>query len=441
MKTLRIFACSLLLPLLLLGGWTITSIHPATARSTSGYLTFEPGRDGAVIGNSISGIRFTSRGADGWVYGDVRTREYNAPHPDDCSDRPENIATPVCEFTVSGNIFAWLGLLGSSGRVAFTQGLATFVEVDVSTGTRLTIVAYDDERQPVDALSVAANAGTGAATRIRLAAPAGEGIAYLEITGTSGFWLLDNLATDAPGVPDQRPPEEESASPFTFVTQHASPNTSVRPGGIVTYTIVATNHGEGDAENVQMTMPVNPAYVQVLDARFSHEEAWVSAVLSDTLVIETGRIASNGGVITATVRLAIHPNVAIGTPLGARLIVTGDGVDAERKRSNQTMLIVGGTDNQQPFYPLTADPVVGPAGSTHNFSSTIFVPGEPVTLWYSSPTGDSVEITMVNADENGAINVEFMTQNLTAGAYSMVAYGNWSTLTAVGTFEVTDSGT
>jgi hypothetical protein len=404
-----------------------------------GYLIFDLGQDGTAI--NIPGLTFTDNTNDTWLYGDVRTRQYNAPFPESCADRPEAIARPVCEFAVAGTGFAWVGQLGREGTITFTQGTASYVEASFSTGATLQVVANDSLGRPIDAVAVTANIGTGQLERVRLEATADRRIASIIIRGSPNFWLLDNLATDAPGVPDQRPPAEESASPFTFVTQHASPNTNVRPGGIVTYTIVATNHGEGDAENVQMTMPVNPAHVQVLDARFSHEEAWVSAVLSDTLVIETGRIASNGGVMTATVRLAIHSNVAIGTPLGARLIVTGDGVDAERKRSNQTLLVVGDANNQQPFYPLTTDPVVGPVGSTHSFSSTIFVPGEPVTLWYSSPTGDSVEITMVNADENGAINVEFMTQNLATGAYSMVAYGNWSTLTAVGTFEVTDSGT
>jgi hypothetical protein len=64
------------------------------------------------------------------------------------------------------------------------------------------------------------------------------------------------------------------------------------------------------------------------------------------------------------------------------------------------------------------------------------VPNEPVALWYNTPSGDAVAIGRVWADDDGAIVASLNTASLPKGTYSMVAYGVWSKLTAVGEFSL-----
>lgn len=404
-----------------------------------GFVTFETGKDGAPIRDTIPGVVFTTALGGDWVYGDVTTGAYNAPYPADCPD-----FGGVCQFAVSGNVFAWLGDQPGPARIEFTQGPGTFFSASFSTADDLTIVAYTAQDQRVGAQSLSPNTGTGRLDQVDIVAPASQTIAYVLISGTPNRWIMDDMATDAPGVPDQRPgsptPEEtvEDAEEPAFVTvaQYPDPNIAVRPGGIVTYTVVVTNQGAGSAEQVSLSMPYDPAVVQVLDARFSQDDAWVSAVLSDTLVLETGRVSADGGVVTATVRLAVLPQVPLGTQLTGRLLVEGDGVEDGRDRSNQTTLVVGSSDHSQPFYALSASPARGPSGATYVFSSAIFVPREPVTFWYRTPAGSDVEVGVVAADADGVVTLPLTTTDLAAGTYSMVAYGNWSSLTSVGVFQV-----
>jgi hypothetical protein len=126
----------------------------------------------------------------------------------------------------------------------------------------------------------------------------------------------------------------------------------------------------------------------------------------------------------------------IGTPLGVRLLVEGDGIDSETRLSNLPVLVVGESAFDMPIYTLVAEPARGPVGSTHTFSSNIFHPYEPVTLWYHTPASEDVEVTTVEANEEGIISVPFNTAGIAPGSYIMVANGNWSFIQAAGGFIV-----
>ena len=84
------------------------------------------------------------------------------------------------------------------------------------------------------------------------------------------------------------PPRPKPKPAFVTVVQRPSPNIGARRGQIVSYAIVATNRGHGEAKNTTIELPVDPAGVSVLDAQFSRPDAWVSALLTDSLIIQTG---------------------------------------------------------------------------------------------------------------------------------------------------------
>jgi hypothetical protein len=186
-------------------------------------------------------------------------------------------------------------------------------------------------------------------------------------------------------------------------------------------------------------MPFDPAYVQLLDAQFSRTQAWVSAVLSDSLEIQTGPLASNGDVVTATVRFATLPNAPDGSLLGRRLTYTWhDAAHRGSGRSNLPILVAAGTDEDQELYSLAVGRADDRSEDMGIFiaSSPIFAPGEPVTFWYNTPGGSAEEVGTFAADSDGAVTLRLKTVGLPQGAYTLIARGYWTEFQALGNFSI-----
>ncbi|HEU4322384.1 MAG TPA: hypothetical protein VFS21_04465 [Roseiflexaceae bacterium] len=218
------------------------------------------------------------------------------------------------------------------------------------------------------------------------------------------------------------------------VSQQIGPVEQARPGGTLTYTIVAGNYGRGDAEDATIIMPLDPGAVQLIDASFSRPTAWVSRVLTDSLTIQTGPLDRDGDVVTGTVRLRVLDSAAAGARLAPRLLHTWrDERGGGSGRSNQLPLVVTDTGEPQNLYPLAAE-----AGeeAAYRFASGVFVPGEPVAFWYNTPEGAAVAAEGGTADDEGAVSSTLPREGLSPGAYSMVARGRWSQAQAVVPFQV-----
>lgn len=160
---------------------------------SGGFIDFEEGQDGQAIQSSIPGLQFTTTAGYDWVYGDWRTGSYNGPYPDG-------------SYYSNGNFFAWLGPNQGAGRIDFIQGCATYLQVWVSSYAGLYMDGYDSAGNKIATAQVGANLDTGQMTRLRIDAPSGKCMAYAIIHDTGNYWLIDDLSTDAAGVPSQRPP-------------------------------------------------------------------------------------------------------------------------------------------------------------------------------------------------------------------------------------------
>ncbi|GAB4200951.1 MAG: hypothetical protein OHK0022_22540 [Roseiflexaceae bacterium] len=221
------------------------------------------------------------------------------------------------------------------------------------------------------------------------------------------------------------------------VSQQAGPVEQARPGGVLTYTIVAGNYGRGDAEDATITMPFDPGTVQLIDATFSRPTAWVSRVLTDSLTIQTGPLDRGGDVVTGTVRLRVLEGAAVGAKLAPRLLHTWrDDRGRGSGRSNLLPLVVTAAGEPQNLYPLAAERSQGEEGAGYRFASGVFVPGEPVAFWYNTPEGSAVAAEGATADDEGAVSSLLPREGLNPGAYSMVARGRWSQAQAVVPFLV-----
>lgn len=403
-----------------------SSAGASIAAAQAVTITFEDGADRAPV--SVAGARFSISNGGGWVYGDVQTRRYNAPHPQSCGDRPAPIAAPTCEYAVDGNIFVWTGVLGAEGRIAFTDRQASFVELSFSTGANLNVVAYNSADEPIVATAVEANAGTGRLSTVRLEAPRGEAISSLTIGGVANFWLLDNLVSDALPLPNEVRPAQISAALLT------TPDTVVRGGDLLTYTVVLTNRGRGLARDARISLPLDQRLASVVDAQFSHGSAWVSTLRPDLLEFRSGALVS-GTVLTATLRLRMAPELPDGTPIESRLRLSwSDATGGGSGLSNARVVVLGTTIPATGVLPV--DPPAGPVAQKRTLSSNAFIPGEPVGLWYHSEGGQAVGLGTHAVDSGGVLSFSFDPQTLAPGSYQVVAQGLWSSMTLVGAVQV-----
>lgn len=163
-----------------------------------GFINFEEGTDGAVILSTVPGLHFTTTAGQDWLYADARTGYYSVQS---LTDPSVNNGPYVC----NGYFFGWLGPSQGSGRIDFTLGTASYFSVLVSCYTEFTVDAYDAGGTLIATSGTAAgNLGTYTFTRCTITQP---GMAYVICHDAGNFWEIDDLVTDAPGVPNQVVPE------------------------------------------------------------------------------------------------------------------------------------------------------------------------------------------------------------------------------------------
>jgi len=148
------------------------------------FMNFEDGTDGEAIRSTIPGLRFTTTLGYNWVYGDIRTGQYNVyPYGNQA-------------YECNNNFFAWLGPNMGQGRIDFVLGPASYFSVLTSTYSGITIDAYDSDDNLIASSGWATNnLNTRTFTRVSVQKP---GMAYVIVHDTGNYWLIDDIVTDAP---------------------------------------------------------------------------------------------------------------------------------------------------------------------------------------------------------------------------------------------------
>lgn len=237
-----------------------------------------------------------------------------------------------------------------------------------------------------------------------------------------------------------KPIDESRAKVNVIITQ--APPTSE---DFLIYNIKAVNSGDMWAHYTKITVPFDSAALKLVDTQFSGAPAWVTGMQANSFEIRTERLNANGGATIATVHFARLPGAAKSAALTERLTyMWQDDVKSGSGSSNLPLSAAAA----EPFYTLTHRQ----SGENHFFSSNIFVPGEHVVFWYNTPSGVAMPAEVRKgvivdaastgkgeegadyavADANGALDLEFETDKLVAGSYTMVAQGQLSGFTAVG---------
>jgi murein tripeptide amidase MpaA len=149
-----------------------------TVLSQGGFMDFENEVDGAPIRSTIPGMTFiTTMGYD-WIYGDIRTGQYNV--------NPYGSRAYECH----GNFFAWLGPNQGSGRIDFTGATAKSMSMLTSTAYGTYLDAYDSSGNLLAQSYAGPNIWTGTMSEIKVTA---SNIAYVIVHDTGNYWLIDDL--------------------------------------------------------------------------------------------------------------------------------------------------------------------------------------------------------------------------------------------------------
>lgn len=171
----------------------ISPIHPLTAYA-SGFIDFENGIDKQPIKSTIPGLEFITTNGQDWIYGDWRAGGYNGKYP-------------AGKYTSNGNFFAWLGPNQGDGRINFTKGGATYLSFSISTANSVTLRGYDTNGTLLAQKTFSGgNLNTGFTNELRIDTTVDRKFSYAIVSGQANYWLIDDLSTDAEGVPNMRTP-------------------------------------------------------------------------------------------------------------------------------------------------------------------------------------------------------------------------------------------
>lgn len=219
-------------------------------------------------------------------------------------------------------------------------------------------------------------------------------------------------------------------------------------GGTLTYTIMAENHSSSiGADDLTIEVPYNTSALSLQNAEFSSDESWVRSNSGGVIELYMGGLANDDST-TATLRFV---QLASGAGLTERASFTWNDKAGDHS----------GTSNLPSQRGASNTALAVSGGRNLSFSGGQFTPDEPVNLWYNTPSGAVVPVRIedgavytgsyddkndddeddkttdyIVADANGSIDLSFDTSSLPAGAYTLVAYGARSGLTAVGAFQV-----
>lgn len=330
---------------------------------------------------------------------------------------------------------------GPDGAIYVSEGLVASL-----TNRPRSIFRYNADGTPRDTFTAAAPNPSG----IRFG-PANDVFVVsdgnlLHFDGRTGALVRNLIAGNVAGTPQSfafaggaLPTPARPINPaLVTVAQRSTPARSIAPGTPFTLTLTAINHGRGMAQQAEIRVPFDPTRVQVLEAQFSRPTAWVRRHEAAELVIETGTLGGRGDKITATIHMVVAADAPDGTLFTTRPTVRWrDAAGGGASTSNRLPLSVGVETTADSTLVLAVAPERAPAGSSHTFSATLFLPNEAVALWYDTPEGRTVALGRAGAAPDGTLVYTLKTANFAPGHYTLVAEGVWSEVSAIGTFTVT----
>lgn len=243
--------------------------------------------------------------------------------------------------------------------------------------------------------------------------------------------------------------EQISGAGQLSITLAPQADTASRSDGVDTYQVRVVNRGGGEVEDIRLTVPFQSAY-RLAGASFTQDDAWVSAVGDGVATITIEQLRGVDDTVVATLSFA--------GPASAASNALSSSVTARWTDQNDKEQSVSSNPPTQSVVALSASA----SGNTVSFTGGAFASYEPVTFWYTAPSGASTPLVLhgaqlvrlpdtnndddddddealsefLPASDRGTVSVSFNTSGLPAGTYTLAARGNWSSSVAAATFVV-----
>lgn len=179
------------------GAWAAMCLLGWTAAAHADiYCNFESGlgHNSEAIGNSLTGLAFSTVLGNEVRYADINTGSYSVT-----SDNGKVYGDG--EYFVSGDVSAYITDLSDKAKVAFTIGPASYFTVGYSSEFPFIVEAYAASHQLLDSVTGPANTKSQGGTGLTYLTVSRPGIAYVLLRDEGGCWMMDNIETDAP-VPE-----------------------------------------------------------------------------------------------------------------------------------------------------------------------------------------------------------------------------------------------
>ena len=160
------------------------------------YYNFESGlgHNFEAIGTRISCLAFSTLSGKQMRYADINSGWYSVT-----SDNHKVYGDG--EYFVSGDVAAYITDLSDKAKVAFTIGPASYFTVGYSSEFPFTVEAYAASHQLLASVTRPANTKSKGGTGLTYLTVSRPGIAYVLLHDEGGYWMIDNISTDAP-VPE-----------------------------------------------------------------------------------------------------------------------------------------------------------------------------------------------------------------------------------------------
>ena len=171
----------------------IASMTPSIAGI---YCDFESGlgRDGQAIRTDINGLSFSTTTGGDIYYADINTGNYSVT-----SDNGK--AYECGDYFMSGDVAAYVANVPDIGRISFQYGTASYLTLGYCAGFPLTLEAYDTQGTLLGSAFGSVNTRTSGGLAMGFLTVTGQSMSYVLLRGTGGYWMIDNISTDAP-VPE-----------------------------------------------------------------------------------------------------------------------------------------------------------------------------------------------------------------------------------------------
>jgi hypothetical protein len=221
------------------------------------------------------------------------------------------------------------------------------------------------------------------------------------------------------------------------VTLSPNPNVLVTPGSIISYQVRVKNFSGNSASRVLVHMPYDPLKLHVLDASFTNDQDWVSAVESNYLMIVFGDVGGHQ-THTATIRMYVADYLPEGTVID---MWAGYGWDDDDgggtdRSANPAPVVVGAQDVDSGAVWLGVEPATGPTGTIYSFFTNRFAPNERLYGWVETPYG--TRSLQMETTTNGAGEAWFVfdSTGYAPGAYEFIVRSDRTELIAVAPFTI-----